>query len=103
MPKLAGRAGQSSSRRPTARTHDSITGQGESAANDTRWSACSRIPLFNLLGNECLDRIGIRIHDDIPLWQVFDILIHGWTRGLMPNGFDNAIGKFNRERGFQAD
>lgn len=53
----------------------------------------------SLLGNERLDRIGIGIHDHIPLWQTLQILKSRWTVGLFPNRLDDALRKFNGKCG----
>ena len=59
--------------------------------------------LPGLLGDERLDHVRIRVHHHIALRQVFDILVPGRAGGFMADGLDNALGKFHRQGGFEAD
>ena len=61
-----------------------------------------RLVLAGLLRNEGFDYVRIGIHDHIPLRQLFDIFIAVRARGFVSDSLDNTLGKFDRQRGFEA-
>jgi hypothetical protein len=53
------------------------------------------LALSVLLGNKRFDGIGVSIHHYISLRHAFNIFIPRRTRRLLPDGLDNALGKFD--------